>query len=79
MKIRYFKNNDEYFRFIDKNRNKQIKKFMCTFTKNNIPNIITININSAITILILFSFIIITSYFILNSVSTNITPPLTCL
>lgn len=36
MKIRYFKNNDEYFRFIDKNRNKIIKAFLCTFTKNNI-------------------------------------------
>lgn len=36
MKIRYFKNNDEYFRFIDKNRNKIIKTFLCTFTKNNI-------------------------------------------
>lgn len=36
MKTRYFKNNDEYFRFIDKNRNKNIKTFLCDFTKKYI-------------------------------------------
>ena len=36
MKTIYFKNNDEYFRFIDKNRNKTIKTFLCTFTKKYI-------------------------------------------
>lgn len=34
MKTRYFKNIDEYFRFIDMNRNKKIKTFLCSFTKN---------------------------------------------
>ena len=41
MKIKYFKDSKSYFNFINKNRNKQIKKFMCTFTKNNmsyLPN-----------------------------------------
>lgn len=36
MKTRYFKNNKEYFKFIDKNRDKEIKKFICTFTKKYI-------------------------------------------
>ena len=36
MKTRYFKNNNEYFRFIDKNRDKNIKTFLCTFTKKHI-------------------------------------------
>ena len=36
MKTKYFKNNDEYFRFIDKNKNKIIKTFLCTFTKKYI-------------------------------------------
>ena len=36
MKTKYFKNNKEYFNFIDKNRNKNIKKFLCTFTKKYI-------------------------------------------
>lgn len=36
MKTRYFKNNDEYFRFIDKNRDKKLKHFLCTFTKEYI-------------------------------------------
>lgn len=36
MKTRYFKNNDEYYRFINRNRNKNIKKFLCTFTKKYI-------------------------------------------
>lgn len=33
MKTIYFKNNKEYFRFIDKNKDKDIKIFLCTFTK----------------------------------------------
>lgn len=33
MKTRYFKNNKEYFRFIDKNKDKTLKYFLCTFTK----------------------------------------------
>ena len=36
MKTKYFKNNKEYFNFIDKNRNKNIKKFLCTFNKKYI-------------------------------------------
>lgn len=36
MKTRYFKNNNEYYRFIDRNRNKKIKKFLCSFTKKYI-------------------------------------------
>lgn len=36
MKTKYFKDSKSYFNFINKNRNKKIKKFMCTFTKNNI-------------------------------------------
>lgn len=36
MKTRYFKNNDEYYRFINRNRNKNIKNFLCTFTKKYI-------------------------------------------
>lgn len=36
MKTRYFKNSKSYFNFINKNRNKQIKNFICVFTKNNI-------------------------------------------
>lgn len=36
MKIRYFKNNKEYFKFIDKNKDKDINTFICTFTKKYI-------------------------------------------
>lgn len=36
MKTRYFKNNKEYFKFIDKNKDKDIKTFICTFTKKYI-------------------------------------------
>ena len=36
MKTKYFKNSKSYFNFINKNRNKQIKNFECTFTKTNI-------------------------------------------
>lgn len=36
MKTRYFKNNKEYFKFIDKNKDKDIKTFICTFTKKHI-------------------------------------------
>ena len=36
MKKIYFKNNKEYFRFIDKNKDKNIKTFLCNFTKKYI-------------------------------------------
>ena len=36
MKTIYFKNNKEYFRFIDKNKDKNIKTFLCNFTKKYI-------------------------------------------
>lgn len=36
MKTIYFKNNKEYFKFIDKNKDKDIKTFICTFTKKYI-------------------------------------------
>lgn len=36
MKTRYFKNKKEYFTFIDKNKDKNIKTFICTFTKKYI-------------------------------------------
>ena len=36
MKTRYFKNKKEYFKFIDKNKDKGIKTFLCTFTKKYI-------------------------------------------
>lgn len=36
MKTVYFKNNKEYFKFIDKNKDKDIKTFICTFTKKYI-------------------------------------------
>lgn len=35
-KVRYFKDKDAYFRFVNKNRNKIIKKFICSFNKNKI-------------------------------------------
>lgn len=35
-KVRYFKDKDAYFRFVNKNRDKTIKKFICRFNKNKI-------------------------------------------
>lgn len=36
MKTKYFKNNKQYFNFINKNKNRKIKVFICNFTKNMI-------------------------------------------
>lgn len=36
MKTRYFKDNESYFKFINKNRNKKLKYFLCSFTTNSI-------------------------------------------
>lgn len=36
MKTKYFKDKKEYFKFIDKNKDKYIKTFICTFTKKYI-------------------------------------------
>ena len=36
MKTKTFKNNTEYLKFINKNREKKIKKFMCTFKDDKI-------------------------------------------
>ena len=36
MKTKTFKNNAVYLKFINKNREKKIKKFMCTFKNDKI-------------------------------------------
>lgn len=36
MKIRYFKDNDAYFKFINKNKEKLFETFIVSFSKNKI-------------------------------------------
>ena len=36
MKTKYFKNNKQYFNFVNKNKDRKIKVFICNFTKNMI-------------------------------------------
>lgn len=36
MKVKYFKTSKSYFNFVNKNKDKKIKYFLCSFTQNMI-------------------------------------------